>query len=85
MRNRRAGRLPHITGCTVDAADFTEGALERARAEHPEADEVRRLCLDVEHGDLTDLAEDGFEHAERFDAHGLAVLLLRGPAGSFSA
>ncbi|MGW4271069.1 bifunctional class I SAM-dependent methyltransferase/NUDIX hydrolase [Streptomyces seoulensis] len=27
---------------------------------------------------------DGFEHVEQFDAEGLAVLVLRGPAGSFS-
>ncbi|MEU1710871.1 class I SAM-dependent methyltransferase [Streptomyces sp. NPDC005706] len=135
-------------GYTVDAADFAEGALERARAEHPGEDGVRWLCLDVEHDALTDLAEagydlvvmrlaiafirdrarvlrrlaarlredgalviitplaeqtsperrhialddgeldaltDGFEHVERFDAHGLAVLILRGRAGSFSA
>jgi protein-L-isoaspartate(D-aspartate) O-methyltransferase len=127
-------------GYTVDAADFAEGALERAHAEHPGEDGVRWLCLDVEHDDPTDLAEDGddlvvmrlaiafirdrsrvprrlatrlredgtlvvitplaektsperrrialddselealtdgFEHAARFDAHGLAVLMLR--------
>ncbi|MFD5723380.1 NUDIX domain-containing protein [Streptomyces sp. NPDC127036] len=28
---------------------------------------------------------DGFLHAERFDAMGLPVLLLHGPAGTFSA
>lgn len=135
-------------GYTVDAADFAEGAIERARAEHAEVEGVRWLCLDIEHDDLADLAEDGFdlitirlsvafirdrarvlrrlaerlredgvlvvitpvaEHtpearrhialdedelatltdgfnkAERFDAEGLAVLVLRGRGGSFSA
>ncbi|MER7980430.1 bifunctional class I SAM-dependent methyltransferase/NUDIX hydrolase [Streptomyces sp. NPDC095817] len=135
-------------GYTIDGVDFAEGALKRARAEHAEVEGVRWLSLDVEHGDLTDLAEDGydlialrlsiafirdrtrvlrslaarlreggalviitpiventpqerrhialdegelqaltdgFEYAERLDAGGLAVLLLRGPAGSFSA
>ncbi|MEV4976445.1 methyltransferase, FxLD system [Streptomyces scopuliridis] len=135
-------------GYTVDGADFAEGALERARAEHSEVEGVRWLCLDVEHDDLADLAEDGydlivlrlsiafirdrahvlrrltarlreggvlviitpiventpqerrhialseseldaltdgFERVGRFDAGGLAVLALRGPAGLFSA
>ncbi|MEU1788099.1 methyltransferase, FxLD system [Streptomyces sparsogenes] len=135
-------------GYTVDGVDFAEGALERARAEHAGVAGVRWLCLDVEHDDLADLADDGyalvvlrlcvafirdrarvlrrlaarlresgvlviitpvvehtaeerrrtalderelaaltdgFEHAERFDAEGLALLVLRGPAGSFSA
>ncbi|MFE5096718.1 methyltransferase, FxLD system [Streptomyces sp. NPDC056638] len=135
-------------GYTVDGADFAEGALERARAEHAEVKEVRWLCLDMEHDDLASLAEngydlivmrlsiafirdrarvlrrltarlreggvlviitpivantpeerrhialdgnelaaltDGFEHVGRFDAEGLAVLVLRGPATSFTA
>jgi protein-L-isoaspartate(D-aspartate) O-methyltransferase len=135
-------------GYTVDAADFAEGALERARTEHAEAAGVHWLCLDIEHDDLADLAEDGYdlitvrlavafirdrartlrrlaarlredgtlvvitpvaEHtpetrrhialdedelaaltdgftkAERFDAEGLAVLLLRRAEGAFSA
>ncbi|MGV9654473.1 bifunctional class I SAM-dependent methyltransferase/NUDIX hydrolase [Streptomyces sp. NPDC003554] len=135
-------------GYTVDGADFAESALDRARAEHAEVEGVRWLSLDVEHGDLADLAgdgydlivlrlsiafvrdrarvlralgarlreggafviitpivantpeerrhialdekelaalTDGFEHVEQFDAEGLAVLVLRGPAGSFSA
>ncbi|MEU5612884.1 methyltransferase, FxLD system [Streptomyces sparsogenes] len=135
-------------GYTVDGVDFAEGALERARAEHAGVAGVRWLCLDVEHDDLADLADDGyalvvlrlcvafirdrarvlrrlaarlresgvlviitpvvehtaeerrhtalderelaaltdgFEHVERFDVEGLALLVLRGPAGSFSA
>ncbi|GAB2442597.1 methyltransferase, FxLD system [Streptomyces incanus] len=135
-------------GYTVDGADFAQGALERARAEHADVAGVRWLCLDVEHGDLADLAEggydlitirlavafvrdrarvlrrlaarlreggvlvvitpvaertpeerrhialdenelaaltDGFATCERFDAEGLAVLVLHGSAGSFSA
>ncbi|WP_031064218.1 methyltransferase, FxLD system [Streptomyces sp. NRRL F-5527] len=135
-------------GYTVDGADFAEGALERARAEHAGVEGVRWLSLDVERDDLAALAEDGydlialrlciafirdrarvlralaarlreggvlviitpiventpeerrhialdeneltaltdgFEDVEQFDAEGLAVLVLRGPAGSFSA
>ncbi|MFI8952710.1 methyltransferase, FxLD system [Streptomyces sp. NPDC053750] len=135
-------------GYTVDGADFAEGALERARAEHAGVEGVRWLSFDVERDDLTALAEDGydlivlrlciafirdrarvlrrlaarlreggalviitpigentpeerrhialdenelaaltdgFEDVEQFDAEGLAVLVLRGPAGSFSA
>jgi len=48
-------------GYTVDAADFAEGALDRARAEHAEAKGVRWLCLDIEHDDLVDLADDGYD------------------------
>ncbi|MFF3128344.1 methyltransferase, FxLD system [Streptomyces sp. NPDC057908] len=135
-------------GYTVDAADFAEGALERALQEHPGLEGTRWLCLDIEHDDLADLADDGydlitlrlsvafirdrarvlrrlaaqlrtggalvvitpvaehtpqerrhialdedelttltdgFDSVERFDAKGLAVLVLRGPGGSFSA
>ncbi|MET9661672.1 class I SAM-dependent methyltransferase [Streptomyces sp. NPDC006510] len=135
-------------GYSVDGVDFAEGALERARSEHAGMEGVRWLCLDVEHDDLADLAEDGydlitlrlsiafvrdrarvlrrlaallredgvllvitpvaentsserrhialdedelpaltdgFENVERFDAEGLAVLVLRGVGGSFSA
>ncbi|MET9805498.1 methyltransferase, FxLD system [Streptomyces halstedii] len=135
-------------GYTVDGADFAEGALDRARAQHAEVAGVHWLNLDVEHEDLAGLAEDGydlivlrlsiafirdrarvlralaarlreggalviitpiventpeerrhialdeyelasltdgFEHVEQFDAEGMAVLVLRGPAGSFSA
>lgn len=134
-------------GYTVDGADFAEGALARARAEHADVEGVRWLSLDVERDDLAVLAEDGydlvvlrlsiafirdrtrvlrsltarlredgaliiitptvlntsterrhialdeselaaltdgFEHVEQFDAEGLAMLVLRGPAGSFS-
>ncbi|MFF7186481.1 methyltransferase, FxLD system [Streptomyces sp. NPDC008222] len=134
-------------GYTVDGTDFAEGALARARAEHAEVEGVRWLCLDVEHDDLADLAEDGydlitmrlsvafihdrarvlrrlaarlreggtfvvitpvventpeerrrialdedelvtladgFREAARFDAAGLALLVLRGPGGSFT-
>ncbi|MGW7312737.1 methyltransferase, FxLD system [Streptomyces sp. NPDC054865] len=53
----------HLTGLgyAVDAVDYAEGALERARTEHPDAKEVRWLCLDVEADDLADLAEDGYD------------------------
>ncbi|MFJ5843228.1 class I SAM-dependent methyltransferase [Streptomyces shenzhenensis] len=48
-------------GYTVDAADFADGALERAGTEHAEAEGVRWLCLDIEHDDLGDLDEDGYD------------------------
>ncbi|WP_258038075.1 MULTISPECIES: methyltransferase, FxLD system [unclassified Streptomyces] len=45
-------------------------------------EERRHIALDeYELASLT----DGFEHVEQFDAEGMAVLVLRGPAGSFSA
>ncbi|MFG3527421.1 class I SAM-dependent methyltransferase [Streptomyces sp. NPDC047917] len=138
-------------GYRVDAVDFAEGALVRARAEHPEEQGVRWLCLDIEQDPLPSPPEedeggydlvtlrlsaafirarsrvlralgaqlrkdgalvvitpvvehtpherrhialdedelsqitDGFEEAMRFDAQGLAVLVLRGAGGSFTA
>ncbi|MFE7567276.1 methyltransferase, FxLD system [Streptomyces sp. NPDC057539] len=45
-------------------------------------EERRHIALDE--NELAALT-DGFEHVEQFDAEGLAVLVLRGPAGSFSA
>lgn len=45
-------------------------------------EERRHIALDE--NELASLT-DGFEHVEPFDAEGLAVLLLRGPAASFSA
>ncbi|MET7642471.1 methyltransferase, FxLD system [Streptomyces sp. NPDC005426] len=138
-------------GYDVDAVDYTEGALARARAEHAGEQRVRWLCLDVEDDALPDppegqppgydlvvmrlsvafirnrssvlralgaqlrargalvvitpvvehtsqerrhiaLDEDdlsqltqGFEEATRFDTEGLAVVVLRGPGGSFTA
>ncbi|MER8091561.1 NUDIX domain-containing protein [Streptomyces sp. NPDC087532] len=46
------------------------------------AEERRHIALNE--NELVTLT-DGFGHVERFDAEGLAVLVLRGPAGSFSA
>ncbi|CAM5413359.1 class I SAM-dependent methyltransferase [Streptomyces griseomycini] len=48
-------------GYTVDGVDFAEGALVRARTQHAETEGVRWLCLDIEHDDLDDLAEDGYD------------------------
>ncbi|MGW2081247.1 methyltransferase, FxLD system [Streptomyces sp. NPDC001939] len=48
-------------GYTVDGVDFAEGALARARQEHGGVNGVRWLCLDVEHDDLADLADDGYD------------------------
>ncbi|WP_055527449.1 methyltransferase, FxLD system [Streptomyces graminilatus] len=135
-------------GYRVDAADFAEGALDRARFEYAGAEGVRWLCLDIEHDGLDVLDEDGydlitmrlavaflrdrsrvlhrlaarlreggalviitpvvehtpeerqhialgegeldllgegFEKVERFEAAGLAVLVLRGPGKPFTA
>ncbi|MFJ8752143.1 methyltransferase, FxLD system [Streptomyces sp. NPDC102441] len=138
-------------GYQVDAVDFTEGALARARAEYPTVQGVRWLGLDIEHDalpspregdeggydlvamrlsaaffrdrtsvlhalgaqlreggalvvitpvvehtpperrhialdeDELSLITDGFDEAVRFDAEGLAVLVLRGAGGSFTA
>lgn len=48
-------------GYTVDALDFAEGALERARAEHAAVEGVRWLCLDLERDDPEPLHEDGYD------------------------
>lgn len=135
-------------GYSVDAVDFAEGALARARAEHADVDTVHWLCLDIEHNDPEELAEDGYDlitmrlsiafirdrcrvlrrlaarlrtggalvvitptvsntpedrrhialgedelallregfaQVERFDAAGLAVLVLHHPSGSYTA
>ncbi|MCZ1006761.1 class I SAM-dependent methyltransferase [Streptomyces lydicus] len=135
-------------GYTVDAVDFAEGALTRARKEHAGAERVRWLCLDIEHDDPAELSHDGYDlitlrlvfpflhdrtrtldtlaarlrprgalvvitpvaettpeerrhialdeeeisllvegwsQVERFDSEGLAVLVLRHPAGDFTA
>lgn len=135
-------------GYTVDAVDFAEGALTRARKEHAGAERVRWLCLDIEHDDPAELSDDGYDlitlrlvfpflhdrtrildnlaarlrprgvlvvitpvvastpeerrhialdeeeislladgwsQVERFEADGLAVLMLRRPGGDFAA
>ncbi|MGW1466358.1 methyltransferase, FxLD system [Streptomyces sp. NPDC002308] len=48
-------------GYAVDGADFAEGALDRARAEHAGAPGVRWLNLDIEHDDPAPLHEDGYD------------------------
>ncbi|WP_329453384.1 methyltransferase, FxLD system (plasmid) [Streptomyces sp. NBC_01724] len=134
-------------GYAVDAADFADGALARARDQRGGAAKVRWLCLDIERDDPAELHDtydlitlrltvaflhdrsrvmrslgarlrpggalvvitpvvrntpekrrhialdedeislltEGFEQVERFDAAGLAMLVLRGPGGSFTA
>ncbi|GES33339.1 methyltransferase, FxLD system [Streptomyces angustmyceticus] len=135
-------------GYTVDAVDFAEGALTRARKERANAVRVRWLCLDFERDDPAELSDDGYDlitlrlvfpflhdrsrvlhslaarlhvggalvvitpvvattpeerrhialdeeeisllaegwsQVERFDAEGLAFLVLRGPARDFAA
>lgn len=48
-------------GYRVDGVDFADGALERARAEHPQIPGVRWLCLDVENDDLEPLSGEGYD------------------------
>ncbi|MFI0264020.1 class I SAM-dependent methyltransferase [Streptomyces sp. NPDC017056] len=55
-----AAFLPSL-GYAVDGTDFADGALTRASTERAEAQAVRWLCLDIEHDDLADLAEDGYD------------------------
>ncbi|MGW1040993.1 methyltransferase, FxLD system [Streptomyces sp. NPDC002547] len=48
-------------GYLVDAVDFADSALARARAERAGAAGVRWLCLDVAHDDPAELSEDGYD------------------------
>ncbi|MFJ4151925.1 methyltransferase, FxLD system [Streptomyces galbus] len=48
-------------GYTVDACDFTDSALARAREEHADVKGVRWLHLDIERDDPAPLHEDGYD------------------------
>ncbi|MGW2485614.1 methyltransferase, FxLD system [Streptomyces sp. NPDC001606] len=48
-------------GYTVDAVDFTESALARARTEHSDVQGVRWLQLDIERDDPVPLHEEGYD------------------------
>ncbi|MFD1829836.1 methyltransferase, FxLD system [Streptomyces desertarenae] len=48
-------------GYTVDACDFAESALDRARKEHAGVEGVRWLHLDIERDDPAPLREDGYD------------------------
>nr|WP_180218781.1 class I SAM-dependent methyltransferase [Streptomyces albus] len=48
-------------GYAVDAVDFAEGALVRARRERRGAGRIRWLCLDIEQEGTEVLAGDGYE------------------------
>jgi protein-L-isoaspartate(D-aspartate) O-methyltransferase len=48
-------------GYTVDAVDFTDSALARAREEHAGVEGVRWLHLDVERDDPAPLHEEGYD------------------------
>ncbi|CAM5273365.1 methyltransferase, FxLD system (plasmid) [Streptomyces viridifaciens] len=48
-------------GFQVDAVDFAEAALERARTAHPDAAGVRWLRLDIEHDDPAPLGDDPYD------------------------
>ncbi|ALO13586.1 MutT-family protein [Streptomyces venezuelae] len=46
---------------SVDAVDFTESAIARARQEHADVEGVRWLQLDIERDDPAPLHEDGYD------------------------
>ncbi|MFF9624802.1 methyltransferase, FxLD system [Streptomyces griseosporeus] len=48
-------------GYAVDAIDFTDSALARARDEHGDVEGVRLLHLDIEHDDLAPLHDAGYD------------------------
>ncbi|MFF7644062.1 methyltransferase, FxLD system [Streptomyces canus] len=48
-------------GYLVDAVDFADSALARARADRADTVGVRWLCLDVAHDDPGELSEDGYD------------------------
>ncbi|MFG2569266.1 class I SAM-dependent methyltransferase [Streptomyces sp. NPDC048567] len=48
-------------GCTVDALDFADTAIARAREEHAGVEGVRWLCLDIERDDPAPLHADGYD------------------------
>ncbi|MFF0160429.1 class I SAM-dependent methyltransferase [Streptomyces sp. NPDC005263] len=48
-------------GYLVDAVDFAENALARARAEWADAVGVRWLCLNIAQDDPAELSEDGYD------------------------
>ncbi|MER5890775.1 class I SAM-dependent methyltransferase [Streptomyces sp. NPDC001941] len=47
-------------GYRVDAVDFAESAITRARAGHPDAG-VRWICADIEHDDVAGLDPGGYD------------------------
>ncbi|MEU5159644.1 methyltransferase, FxLD system [Streptomyces sp. NPDC020875] len=49
------------SGYRVDAVDYTASAHDRARSEHPGSDRIRRILLDVEHGDPDCLDPGGYD------------------------
>ncbi|MFJ8151229.1 methyltransferase, FxLD system [Streptomyces sp. NPDC094468] len=48
-------------GYTVDAVDFADSALARARDEHAGVERVHWICLDIERDDPAELHEDGYD------------------------
>ncbi|WP_199807792.1 methyltransferase, FxLD system [Streptomyces sp. NRRL S-350] len=78
-------------GYTVDAADFADSALARAREEHGDVEGVRWLHLDIERDDPAALHEDGYDlvilrlmypflHDRGRVLHGLGERLRKGGA-----
>ncbi|MFC8536627.1 methyltransferase, partial [Streptomyces sp. NPDC057249] len=50
-----------LLGYTVDAVDFADSALARAREEHADVEGVRWLRLDIERDDPAPLREEGYD------------------------
>ncbi|MEU3607976.1 class I SAM-dependent methyltransferase [Streptomyces sp. NPDC035033] len=48
-------------GYGVDAVDYADSAIARARERHPDADRVRWICGDVERDDPVDLHPGGYD------------------------
>ncbi|WP_338015956.1 hypothetical protein [Streptomyces sp. CB02923] len=67
-------------GYAVDGADFADGALARASTERAGVEGVRWLCLDIEHDDLSDPAEDGYDLITPRAVHRLPTRPRPGPA-----
>ncbi|MFH8257694.1 class I SAM-dependent methyltransferase [Streptomyces roseolus] len=48
-------------GYRVDAVDYADSAITRARTEHPHIGEVRWICMDIERDDPADLHPGGYD------------------------
>ncbi|MFJ7589538.1 methyltransferase, FxLD system [Streptomyces sp. NPDC097617] len=48
-------------GYTVDACDFADSAIDRARQEHPDTEGVRWMRLDIENDDPGELHPEGYD------------------------
>ncbi|MFI9753523.1 class I SAM-dependent methyltransferase [Streptomyces collinus] len=55
-----AVHLAHL-GYMVDACDFADSAIARARVEHADVEGVRWMALDIERDDSAPLSEEGYD------------------------